>query len=123
MGCTKSIAITLDTTQLFLPTPCSLPIQRSVDVGQEDQPRVENNNKTTVNKTPQWLTKFANVAVPILDIVGPFMLKCCGLIYEVNFNTTVCLYLAETKVRSKICNPQFALGNVTKMSMTINIVV
>lgn len=83
MGCTKSLVIALDTPlQLCSPTPCTFPIQRSVDVGQEDQPRVE--NKTTANKIPQWLTKFANVAVPILDIAGSFMLKCCGLIYEVN---------------------------------------
>lgn len=88
----------------------------------------------SVNKNPQWLAKFANVAVPIVDIVGPFMLKCCGLIYEVNCDTTVALstmdvsamiyiYLAVTKVRSKICDPHFDLGNVTNMSMIINTVV
>lgn len=85
--CLRIKCSTVPAYPLFTP----FPIQRSVDVGQQNQSRVENNNMTIDIKNRQWLTKFADVAVPILDIVGPFMLKCCGLIYEVKFSATVVL--------------------------------
>lgn len=57
-------------------------------------------NESAVDKNSQGLKKLAYMVIPILEIVGPFMLKCFSLLYEVKFNIAIVISVGPTALLS-----------------------